>query len=980
MPAVLNTTRSVEIPLDWSPPDGGNEVLEGMPSQLVAWSADAGVVAVANGPVVDVYHFAALAMAKSDISTTATAESHAAINASARLQAHVPFLQHISLREHVESHYHFMTDTSKPMPSSATCVAFAERDLLFVGAVGTSDEGTDDDAPWCSWLLGFRLYVSAASSSALVHLLFVEEAFQARGGIGHIELCSSLCDTTLHEGTAVMISHASNQIALFRWAERFSDRVLCVAAIPQCRDAVLTSVAVDELRAHWCAVGDSAGNVLLLDLRTLAWDSATAVRRLESRRSVSGSGSRLQLLQSWRSGIAARTNPLEDVRCAAIAQGKLLLALMHLRRTGLLLHELAVVADGSSDVAPMAHCWLIEWSDSSACYLIRRVDLNSAMDQFRLETLQVYPGLSSADCVRWISKLTPTDVPDLLEFTTVSKSTWKVWNVTGKPASPVIQLPSLVDALNAPQHQLPTKQAQQVLGPATIDIDACNGQEADVPSQNQSLLVVTAGCLYLVEHAQQARSGDSEIANDTASDAQSEHTPEESQQNGHHDVDDNDTASNALKVANSAAVKNLERPPETIQERFQLPPARFQSERSPTIDALPEQLNAGPSCDGETGTHVTRVEYEQRLAHVVHRVERMNDTVKALRNSFQLFTQETQRHMSAMNEKLELLLDLHAREESADRSIASAQTKHRADSEALSFHNNVMDRSYLDDGRGRRSSATVATNNQLQHGAYVPHLADKYDPDHPDADWGGVVQRSYKKRYFDNHGRDNLTSDVKGGLMPHEAAPVAGSSFSGKRMFESEHIPSGDASIPGIPFTSAVYQVGPGGSTSASDWKSTYAAQTSMEATPKENFALGSKQNAQHKRHVTPLVRFLAVVLAFGCGFCLDLFPFPQYEQAQAERKASTRSSSPYLDNNQSSSSSRGSSPAGLTSTSSAGSLSGQRPERRSLLAGIGKLVAAEDIGDKLARAFFFVPSRRPEHHLSQAYSDPTNKNLLTEN
>jgi len=32
--------------------------------------------------------------------------------------------------------------------------------------------------------------------------------------------------------------------------------------------------------------------------------------------------------------------------------------------------------------------------------------------------------------------------------------------------------------------------------------------------------------------------------------------------------------------------------------------------------------------------------------------------------------------------------------------------------------------------------------------AFVPHLTEKYDPDHPDADWGGFVQRTYKKRVF----------------------------------------------------------------------------------------------------------------------------------------------------------------------------------------------------------------------------------------
>lgn len=50
---------------------------------------------------------------------------------------------------------------------------------------------------------------------------------------------------------------------------------------------------------------------------------------------------------------------------------------------------------------------------------------------------------------------------------------------------------------------------------------------------------------------------------------------------------------------------------------------------------------------------------------------------------------------------------------------------------------------------GRRPS-TLASDNQQQVAA-VPHLTEKYAPDHPDADWGGFVQRSYKKRFFGDH-------------------------------------------------------------------------------------------------------------------------------------------------------------------------------------------------------------------------------------
>ncbi|EEY58288.1 uncharacterized protein PITG_00934 [Phytophthora infestans T30-4] len=194
----------------------------------------------------------------------------------------------------------------------------------------------------------------------------------------------------------------------------------------------------------------------------------------------------------------------------------------------------------------------------------------------------------------------------------------------------------------------------------------------------------------------------------------------------------------------------------------------------------------------------------------------------------------------------------------------------------------------------------------------IPHVADKYDPDHPDADWGGYVRRSYKKRYYTNQ--------------------------SGK-LFEPQQNPS-DEQAPGIPFQSAVYQVGPGSNVSANDWKTSYASQTSMEATPKETFVLGTRQNAQHKRHVTPM-----------------------YERGQQSSARSQSPSSPW--------SSRQGSPS-LSGSGSSGSLSGRRIDsRRSLLAGIGKLVAAEDLND------LHPP---PERHLPESYTSAASKTLLAEN
>lgn len=76
-----------------------------------------------------------------------------------------------------------------------------------------------------------------------------------------------------------------------------------------------------------------------------------------------------------------------------------------------------------------------------------------------------------------------------------------------------------------------------------------------------------------------------------------------------------------------------------------------------------------------------------------------------------------------------------------------------------------MERGYRQDERerarfeagvpARRQSnfhdSNSVNNNNNQQQPVVPHLTDKYEPEHPDADWGGFVQRSYKKRFYDDH-------------------------------------------------------------------------------------------------------------------------------------------------------------------------------------------------------------------------------------
>ncbi|OWZ19862.1 hypothetical protein PHMEG_0005817 [Phytophthora megakarya] len=206
----------------------------------------------------------------------------------------------------------------------------------------------------------------------------------------------------------------------------------------------------------------------------------------------------------------------------------------------------------------------------------------------------------------------------------------------------------------------------------------------------------------------------------------------------------------------------------------------------------------------------------------------------------------------------------------------------------------------------------MSGSNTQASSPVIPHVTDKYDPDHPDADWGGYVCRSFKKRFYTNQ--------------------------LGK-LFEPQQNPG--EQVPGIPFQSSVYQVGPGSNVSCGHWKTSYESQTSMETTPKGNFVLGTKQNSQHKRHVTPLVR-------------------------RGSRQNSARSQSPL-----SLCEGRKGSPT-LGGSGSNGSFSSRRIDpRRSLLADIGKLVTADDLNR----------IRPPlERHLSESYTNPASKTLLAEN
>jgi hypothetical protein len=154
-----------------------------------------------------------------------------------------------------------------------------------------------------------------------------------------------------------------------------------------------------------------------------------------------------------------------------------------------------------------------------------------------------------------------------------------------------------------------------------------------------------------------------------------------------------------------------------------------------------------------------------------------------------------------------------------------------------------------------------------------------------------------------------------------------------------------------------------------------------MEPTSKDMYALGTRQNSQTRRHVTPMVSLDRLMLTLSKEVTQLHGFYDQYEQHHQGSASRSQVLSSW-DN----------SSAGLTTSS--GGTSGRRVDsRRSLLAGIGKLVASEDFGDELTCVLFedellealcerllTLDLSRPQLHLSDGFANPAAKVLLAEN
>ncbi|ETV76093.1 hypothetical protein, variant 1 [Aphanomyces astaci] len=132
---------------------------------------------------------------------------------------------------------------------------------------------------------------------------------------------------------------------------------------------------------------------------------------------------------------------------------------------------------------------------------------------------------------------------------------------------------------------------------------------------------------------------------------------------------------------------------------------------------------------------------------------------------------------------------------------------------------------------GRSLQQCHVTDSRVEE-TCVGYSKDRYDPDHPDADWGGIVNRTFKKRIFQDHvpTRSRLIP-AKGGLLPAiDSTSTPQRRVSSKRIFDKDiKFVSNDADARDTPFRTGVHQMGPGGRHDCSDWKTSYAAQAERE-------------------------------------------------------------------------------------------------------------------------------------------------------
>lgn len=308
--------------------------------QRMALCEASGVIATANGPVVDLYLLdnkstpAAASTSSSDENSHDDTPAHGARDSAMRL----PFLMQIALDEFKDIRGYAVQRSAsfvdEPSVMTVNSVCFVAPGVLLVGAAQLQDnEDEAADATVSTWLFGFRIYISApvhqrasdafvknarnrAHDPAMVQFSFLERIpISAPKGIARMEICRHC--TTSQAGAVLLIMNESSSFGIFQWRDRLSDRQVCVAEIPGCVSA-LTAAAVSS-DGQWCALSDAIGHLYLLNFEAFEWYGRAA--ELRSRDDNPFAARRLRNGSCWRSGIAMRDNPLDAVRLASVSGG-----------------------------------------------------------------------------------------------------------------------------------------------------------------------------------------------------------------------------------------------------------------------------------------------------------------------------------------------------------------------------------------------------------------------------------------------------------------------------------------------------------------------------------------------------------------------------------------------------------------------------------------------------------------------------------
>jgi hypothetical protein len=237
------------------------------------------------------------------------------------------FLHQIALGDHAKHLQRTFQPDSDPqnlLYVVATSVVFPIPGFLLVGAfLGGPESETSEhvEAVGSPLLLGFRLYAGSvtqfgeiesgvesrpAPSSVQVYFSFVEPVVgMSRRSIRCLLPCRR--DMAPDSGSVVVLFQDSEWIGVLCWRERFSDRQVCLARKKQqSRALVVAELSPD---GQWLVVGDTEGQLSLLNFQNFSWNGHNVSSRLK----VAG-GKRLELGACSRSGVMTRDNPLEHVR------------------------------------------------------------------------------------------------------------------------------------------------------------------------------------------------------------------------------------------------------------------------------------------------------------------------------------------------------------------------------------------------------------------------------------------------------------------------------------------------------------------------------------------------------------------------------------------------------------------------------------------------------------------------------------------